>query len=198
MHQCFVTVKIWFGGKMDSRGGGFAMSDLNFDPTVGEEVRVLGRPGLFRVVRVYKKSSRTWRTKGDVGPQSSPLELMFVDLKSEEIGRVLTDVPAHSETLKFDETHPVRCAIEWLKENPVVPFPDYLVDYQVEARNDHQGNPAFYVRFFVEPDDQPSPEKIKELNRFLSSVQTLLLSLGLDRWPYVQVSEKRSLLDVAS
>lgn len=175
------------------------MGDLNFDPIVGEKVRVLGRPGLFRVVRVYMKPpTRTWRTKGDLGPPSPALELMFVDLKSEGNGEVLAHVPANSEKLRFDETHPVRCAIEWLKENPVVPFPDYVLDYQVEARDDHQGSPAFYIRFFVEPDDQPSPEKIKGLNRFLDSVSTMLLSLGLDRWPYVQVSEKRSLLDVAS
>jgi hypothetical protein len=179
--------------------GGSAMGDLNFDPVVGEEVRILGRPGLYKVVRVSMKSpTKTWRTKDDVGPSTSALELMFVDLKSEESAEMLTDVPAYSERLKFDESHPVRCAIEWLKENPVVPFPDYVLDYQVETKNDHQGNPAFYVRFFVEPDDQPSPEKIRELNRFLDSVSTMLLSLSLDRWPYVQVSEKRSLLDVAS
>jgi len=123
--------------------------------------------------------------------------LTFVDLKSEETGEVLTDVPAYSERLRFDETRPVRRAIDWLRENPVVPFPGYVLDYKVEARDDHQGNPAFYVRFFVEPDDQPSPEKITEINRFLGSVQTMLLSLGLDRWPYVQVSEKRSLINVA-
>jgi hypothetical protein len=179
-------------------GGALAMSDLNFDPIVGEEARLLGRPGLYKVARVYMKSSRIWRTKDGNGTPSSPLELMFVDLKSEESGEVLTDVPAYSERLKFDEARTVRRAIEWLRANPVVPFPDYLLDYQVEAKDDHQGNPAFYVRFFVEPDDQPSPEKIKGLNRFLDSVSTLLLSLGLDRWPYVQVSEKRSLLDVAS
>jgi hypothetical protein len=184
---------------MASTGGGFAMGDLNFDPVVGEEVRVLGKPGLYKVVRVYMKSpTRIWRTRGDDGPPSSALELMFVDLKSEESGEVLADVPAYSERLKFDETHAVRCAIEWLKRNPVVPFPDYVLDYQVEAKSDHQGNPAFYVRFMVEPDDQPSREKIKGLNSFLDSVSTMLLSLGLDRWPYVQVSEKRSLLDVAS
>jgi len=173
------------------------MSDLSFDPMVDEEVRVPRKPGLYKVVRVYSRSqTRTWRTKDDVGPPSSAFELMFVDLKSEESGKLLTEVPA--DILEFDETHPVRCAIEWLKENPVVPIPDYVLDYQVESKDDHQGNPAFYIRFFVEPDDQPSPEKIKELNRFLSSVETLLLSLGLDRWPYVQVLEKRSLLDVAS
>jgi len=184
---------------MASKGGGLAMADLNFDPRVGEEVRVLGRPGLYKVVRVYTMSpTATWRTEGDIGPPSSALELMFVDLKSEESGNVLRGVPAYSERLKFDETRPVHRAIEWLKENPVVPFPDYVLDYKVEAKDDHQGSPAFYIRFFVEPDDQPSPERIKELNRFLGSVSTMLLGLGLERWPYVQVSEKRSLLDVAS
>jgi hypothetical protein len=175
------------------------MSDLNFDPIVGEEVRVLGRPGLYRVVRVYRKPpSRTWRTNGDVGPSTSALEVLFVDLKSEDSSEILKEIPAHSEKLRFDETHPIRSAIEWLKENPIVPFPEYVLDYQVEAKDDHQGNPAFYVRFIAEPDDQPSPEKIRELNRFLDSVTNLLLSLSLDRWPYVQVSAKRSLLDVAS
>jgi len=175
------------------------MSDLNFDPIVGEEVRILGRPGLFKVVRAYRKpQTKTWRSMSDDGVPSLALELMFVDLQSEEGDEVLKDVPANTERLKFDEMHPVRCAIEWLKENPVVPFPEYLVDYEIEARDDHQGNPAFYVRFLVEPDDQPSPEKIKELKRFLGSVTKMLLSLDLDRWPYVQVSEKRSLVDVAS
>jgi len=100
--------------------------------------------------------------------------------------------------LQFDETRRVRRAIDWLKANSAALFPKYVLDYQVESRRDHLGIPAFFVRFFVQPDNQPSPEKINELNRFVGSVETMLLSLGLDRWPYVQVSEKRSLLDVAS
>jgi hypothetical protein len=173
------------------------MGDLNFDPIVGEEVRLLGRPGLYKVVRIYSIFSTVNQQPSDDGPPSSALEAKYIDLKSKESGKILTEVPARSERLKFDETHPVRCAIEWLKESPTVPFPDYVLDYQVEAKDDHQGNPAFYIRFFVEPDDQPSPEKVKGLNRFLDSVTTLLLSLGLDRWPYVHVAEKRSLIDVA-
>jgi hypothetical protein len=169
------------------------MVDVNFDPVRGEEVRVKGRPGLFRIICVRRPGEdhpnlnlRTFETREGT-----------VDLRREGNDFDLPGIPWHR--LDFvDETRPVRRAIEWLKENPVVPFPDYVLDYQVEARNDHQGNPAFYVRFFVEPDDQPPHEKIKELNRFLDSVSTMLLSLGLDRWPYVQVSEKRSLLDVAS
>jgi hypothetical protein len=169
------------------------MDNVNLDPAVGEEVRWGYQPGVFRVVRV--------RLPGDEHPNPNlrtPLSgLGTVDLQREGSHFIHESVPWG--VLQYvDETRPIRRAIEWLRENPVVPFPDYFLDYQVEAKNDHQGNPAFYVRFFVEPDDQPSPEKIDEINRFLGSVQTMLLSLGLDRWPYVQVSEKRSLLDVAS
>lgn len=158
------------------------MANLNFDPVVGEVVNTPGHfGGPFKIVAVHPT------TRAGLGS---------VDLEQMENGHLLEGVPW--SMLLFDETRRVRRAIEWLKENPVVPFPDYVLDFQVEARDDHQGNPAFYVRFIVEPDDQPSPAKIKELNRFLDSVTTLLLSLSLDRWPYVQVSAKRSLLDVAS
>jgi hypothetical protein len=158
------------------------MANLSFDPVVGEEVHTPGHyGGPFKIVAVHSTSRSGLGT---------------VDLRQVGNDYFLPGVPW--SMLLFDETRPVRRAIEWLRENPVVPFPDYVLDYHVEARDDHQGNPAFYIRFIVEPDDQPSPEKIRELNRFLNSVSTMLLSLGLDRWPYVQVSEKRSLIDVAS
>lgn len=157
------------------------MANLNFDPIIGEEVHTPGHyGGPFRIVAVHPT------THSGLGT---------VDLKQTGNDHLVSGVPW--TMLLFDETRPIRRAIEWLKENPVVPYPDYVIDYQVEAKDDHQGNPAFYVRFIVEPDDQPSREKIKELNRFLDSVTTLLLSLGLDRWPYVHVAEKRSLVDVA-
>jgi hypothetical protein len=188
---------------MDSTGGGLAMGDLNFDPIVGEEVRLLGRQGLYKVVRVYMKPpTRTWRTKGDVGPPSPALRLVFVDLKSEESDEVLTDVPA--ERLKFDETHPVRCAIEWLKTNPNGrKYPDFIIDYDVEARSDHAGNPSIFVRFLVDPDyfyenGRASQERIAALNEFTYQVQQVLLGLDLDRWIYVRSGEARRALDVAS
>jgi hypothetical protein len=172
------------------------MANLNFDPVVGEEVRMIGNPGLFEIVGVYPPN---WTT---VPPGWENNSMGAEGGRTVDLRRVGSDSIVRNirwDSLKYvDETRPVRRAIEWLKENPVVPFPGYVLDYQVEARDDHQGNPAFYVRFFVEPDDQPSPAKIEELNRFRGSVQTMLLTLGLDRWPYVQVSEKRSLLDVAS
>lgn len=190
---------------MASTGGGLAMGNLSFDPIVGEELRVLGRQGLYKVVRVYMKPpTKTWQTKGDVGPPSPALELMFVDLKSEESSEVLTDVPANSERLKFDETHPVRCAVEWLKTNPDGrKYPDYIVNYEVETGNDHAGNPSIFVRFLVDQDyfyenGRASQEKIAKLNEFTDEVQQTLLSLGLNRWTYVRAGEARRALDVAS
>jgi len=162
------------------------MAEINLDPRPGEEVLVRGHSGRFKITNVDPC----------VDSHRLPKFYGWVDVEHLTTGFKLLHIPV--EALIFDDERPVYRAIEWLKGNPVVPFPDYIVDYRVESREDHQGNPAFFICFFVEPDDQPSPEKIKELNRFLGSVETMLLSLSLDRWPYVQVSEKRSLLDVAS
>ncbi|MGC9223530.1 MAG: hypothetical protein ACP5E2_06365 [Terracidiphilus sp.] len=180
------------------------MGDLSFDPIVGEDVRVLGRQGLYKVVRVYRKPSRVLRAKNDVGHPSPALELMFVDLKSEVNNEVLTDVPANSEKLKFDETHPVRCAIEWLKTNPNDrKYPDFIVDYEISTRDDHAGNPSIFVRFLVDPNyfyenGRASQEKIAQLNEFTYGVQQVLLGLDLNRWTYVETGEARRALDVAS
>jgi hypothetical protein len=190
---------------MASTGGGMAMANLNFNPLVGEELRVLGRQGLYKVVRVHMKPpARIWRTEGDLGPPLPAGELMFVDLKSEESGEVLTDFPVNSGNLKFDETHPVRCAIEWLKTNPEGrKYPDYVVGCEVEPGNDHAGNPSIFVRFLVDPDyfyenGRASQERIAALNEFTYQVQQVLLGLDLDRWTYVQAGQARRALDVAS
>jgi hypothetical protein len=172
------------------------MHGLNFDPFVGQQVLARGYRGVYKIVSVRSPNLTAvpegWKPN-DMGAEGG----RTVDLRGVASDSFVQSVP-WAWLDYVDETGPVWHAIEWLKENPVVPFPDCVLDYQVEARDDHQGNPSLYVRFFVEPDDQPSAEKIKELNRFLDSVSTLLLSLGLDRWPYVQVSEKQSLLNVAS
>ncbi len=162
------------------------MAELDLDPRIGEEVFVRGHSGRYKITHVDPciDNDRIGRFLG------------WVDLEQLSTGFKLRHIPVGA--LNFDEERPVYRAIEEMKDSGTIRFPGYVLDYQVESKEDHQGNPAFFVRFFVEPDDQPSPEKIKELSRFLSSVETMLLSLSLDRWPYVQVSEKRRLLDVAS
>lgn len=175
------------------------MDDLNLDPIVGEEVRVRYRPGVFRIVNVYRPGEE----HPNPNLRTSEGRLGTVDLKREEDGFSLPAIPWHR--LNFvDETRPVRRAIEWLKTNPEGgKYPDYVVDYEVTAGDDHAGNPSFFVRFFVDrgyiyENGRPSEEKVAKLNGFLDEVRSTLNLLDLDRWTYVRAAESRRALDVAS
>jgi hypothetical protein len=162
------------------------MSEINLDPQVGEEVSLLGHWGRFKITKVDPciDNPRLTRYHG------------WVDVSELVTGFRHERIPV--EAILYDEDRPVYRAIEALRQSPESVFPKYVVDYTIETGEDHYGNPAFFVRFFVDADDQPSPEKIKELNRFRDVVETKLLSLSLNRRPFVLIKEKRSLLDVAS
>jgi hypothetical protein len=175
------------------------MDGLNFDPFVGQEVRVLGRPGVFRIVRIFQPGEehpnpnlRT--TEGRMGT---------VDLKREEDGFGLQAI-SWSRLNYVDETGAVRHAIEWLRTNPENrQFPNYIVSYELESGSDHAGNPSIFVRFLVDPDyfyenGRASQERIAALNEFVYEVQQVLLGLGLGRWTYVRSAEAQRALDVAS
>jgi hypothetical protein len=175
------------------------MDGLNFDPYVGQEVRVLGRPGVFRILHVYQPgeehSNPNLRTPEGLSGT--------VDLKREKDGFALPAIPWYRLNYA-DETGPVYQAIEWLKTNPDdKKYPDYIVDYEVEARNDQSGNPSIFVRFLVEPDyfyenGSPSQRNMAALSEFTFEVEQVLLGLDLDRWIYVQSGVARRVLDVAS
>jgi len=175
------------------------MDGLNFDPYVGQQVRVLGRPGVFRIIHVYQPSEE----HPNPGLRTSEGLLGTVDLKREEDGFGLPAIPWYRLNY-IDDTDRVRHAIEWLKTNPGGrPYPGYVVDYEVETGNDHAGNPSIFVRFLVDPDyfyenGRPSQERIAALNEFTYQVQQTLLGLGLFRWTYVRAGEARRALDVAS
>jgi hypothetical protein len=175
------------------------MDGLGFDPIVGQEVCVLGRPGVFRIVHVYQPGeehpNRGLRTREGLSGT--------VDLRRKEDGFELPAIPWYR--LRYvDDTGPVRHAIEWLKTNPDGrKYPDYIVDYEVETGNDHAGNPSIFVRFLVDPDyfyenGRASQERIAALNEFTYQVQQVLLGLDLDRWTYVQAGQAGRALDVAS
>jgi hypothetical protein len=170
------------------------MGYLNFDPEEGEEVGALGHSGRFRIVKVYPSGHIA--PPGLQNPGAGITTLGTVDLKLVGINHdfFLRGVPW--STLLFDESRPVRRALAWMETQD--PFPDFILGYDVELKDDHEGNPAFTIRFFVEAEDQPSAKSTKELNRFLGQVETTLLSLSLNRYPYVQVAERPRLLNVAS
>jgi hypothetical protein len=178
------------------------MANLNFDPVVGEEVRILGRAGLFKIVRVDRPDVRIAPPNArDIA--AGALGLGTVDLQIVGSDSVVQDVPW--ALLQFDdEARPVRRAIEWLSTDPDnLKHPSYIVDYEIEAKNDHAGNPSIFVRFLVDPDffyenGRPSQENIDALNEFTFEVKQILLGLGLERWIYVQTGVARRTLDVAS
>ncbi len=178
------------------------MADLNFDPVIGEEVSVLGRMEFFRIVSV--------QPSGRIAPPNlqniaaGALGLGTVDLQVVGSDSILRGVPW--AWLQFDdETRPVRRVIDWLKTNPDPshPYPDYVVGYEVETGEDHEGDPAYFIRFIVDPDyfegdGKDSDARIGDLSQFLQRVRTELLEVYPDRRPYVRVLEQRRLLDVAS
>jgi hypothetical protein len=175
------------------------MDGLNFDPYVGQEVRVLGRPGVFRILHVYRPG------KEHPNPNLRTPEGLSgtVDLQREKDGFALPGIPWYRLNYA-DETGPVHHAIEWLKTNPDgKKYPDYIVDYEVSTSDDHAGNPSIFVLFLVDPDyfyenGRASQGKIVALNKFTYDVQQVLLGLELNRWTYVQTGEARRALDVAS
>jgi hypothetical protein len=175
------------------------MEGPNFDPVVGEEVRVGFRPGIFEIVQV-RPSGEEYPNPNVQSPQSI---LGTVDLRQKRSGFALPAIPWHLLSY-VDETRFVRRTIEWLKTSPDGrKYPDYIVDYEVRGGEDHEGNPSIFVRFFVDPDyiyenGHASKEKVAALNKFLDGVRDELLILDLDRWISVGTGEARRALDVAS
>jgi hypothetical protein len=175
------------------------MEGPNFDPVEDEEVRVGFRPGIFKITKV--------RPPDEEHPNQNlhtPQNIFgTVDLQQRGNGFILPAIPWH--LLNYvDETRFVRRTIDWLKTSPDGrKYPDYIVDYEVNDGEDHEGNPSIFVRFFVDPDyfyenGHASEEKVRALNEFLDSVRNELLSLELDRWISVRAGEARRALDVAS
>jgi hypothetical protein len=181
------------------------MKGPNFDPIKGEEVRFRDnsqkRPGIFKIIGVHGAD--------DKPAQTSPLNvygrfgMATVDLRSQDNELDLPFIPL--DLLQYvDEARDVRRTIEWLKTSPDNrKYPDYIVDYEVNAGEDHEGNPSIFVRFFIDPDyfyenGRAPEEKVVALNEFLDGVRDELLSLDLEFRISVRVGEARRALDVAS
>lgn len=60
-------------------------------------------------------------------------------------------------------------------------------DFGVEFGDDSTGDPAVWIKFEIDQDDDPSTQKVNALNELTDSVTRLLLErLGPDPWPYVR------------
>jgi len=177
------------------------MDGPNFDPVIGEEVRVQGQSGLYKIIGVDRAVVRFAMPGMPVITDGSNV----VSLRRE--GRNTLDVIGGvpwTSLVYVDETRAVRRVIEWLKTNPDdLHYPENIGGYEIEARNDHAGNPSIFVRFLADTDyfyenGRTSQERIATLNKFTFEVEQILLGLGLDRWIYVRFGEVRRALEVAS
>jgi hypothetical protein len=176
------------------------MDGPNFDPVEGEEVRIEGNPGVFRIAQVHSPA----HSFPGFPPSGLDGMVTLEPIGISAIRQKRLDGISWTSLRYVDETRPVRRTIEWLKNSPDNrQYPGYIVDYEVKAGEDHVGRPSIFVRFFIDPDylyvnGQASEEKVIALNEFLDGVRDELLNLELDRWISVRVGEERRTLDVAS
>ena len=170
------------------------MSNLNFDPVVGEEVRIHGRPGLFKVVEVHPF---VWIAP--TGMEHLPVNKMgldTVDLQGEGGNSSLQGVPW--VLLEYiDETRPVRRFLEWLKQDDSFRYPQGITGFRVDSEERYDGEPQFVVRFLVDGAASPTREIVREWNDFTSRVREQILTLNLDRWVQVMVQKEQETMHAA-
>jgi hypothetical protein len=125
------------------------MDGPNFDPRVGEEVRVGFRPGIFKITKV-RPAGEEHPNQNLHTPESHPSALWICGRTAVALNCLQYLGIGWITSMRRAS---VRRTIEWLKTSPDGrKYPDYIVDYEVTAEDDHAGNPSIYVRFLVDPD----------------------------------------------
>jgi hypothetical protein len=63
--------------------------------------------------------------------------------------------------------------------------PTDVRSFELNFGSDSTGDPAVWVWFLVQEDQNPSAEKIARLDRFAKAVRDALLGANIKYWPYV-------------
>ena len=164
------------------------MVDLNLNPENGDEVRVLGRPGVFRVFKVYQPGEE----HSNPNLRTSEGLLGTVDLKQEEDGFILPAIPWYRLRYVDKEIRIIRRLLESLKQDESFRYPFGITDFRVDSEERYDGEPQFVVRFIVDSAVKPTREKVWEWNEFTSRVrERILASLDLDRWVQVMLQQEQ-------
>jgi hypothetical protein len=58
--------------------------------------------------------------------------------------------------------------------------------FDIRYGKDAAGDPAMWVRFEIDDEPDPAQEKVAALNDLRRAVQSQLLALDLEYWPYVE------------
>lgn len=70
-------------------------------------------------------------------------------------------------------------------------FPNFVKGYEVSTGEDSTDDPALYVKVLVSPQQKYSHATASQWNAFSSLLQEQLHGLRLQRYPYVQIGEKK-------
>jgi hypothetical protein len=70
-------------------------------------------------------------------------------------------------------------------------FPAFVKGYEVTTGEDSTGDPALYITILVSPERKYSQETVSQWNSFSNLLLDRLIGLRLQRYPYVQMGEKR-------
>jgi hypothetical protein len=70
-------------------------------------------------------------------------------------------------------------------------FPTFIRGYEVHVDDDSSGDPAIYVRILVPRQETYKALTVSQWNQFASLLQRSLTGLRIQRYPYIQIGEKR-------
>jgi hypothetical protein len=70
-------------------------------------------------------------------------------------------------------------------------YPAFVKGYEVSIDEDSSGDPALYIKILVARQGNYRAATVVQWNQFASLLQHSLITLGLHRYPYVQIGEKR-------
>jgi len=148
-------------------------------PERGPQIATPGHYGDLEVVRVDLKTrtaSFQVRTAGGLaGPETiAPLSTIR-PLSEEDSGKFWKML--------------VDDLIRILKEEGK--FPAFVKGYEVTTGNDSTGDPALYITILVAPQRQYSAQTVSAWNQFSNLFLDRLMGLRLQRYPYVEIGEKR-------
>jgi hypothetical protein len=69
----------------------------------------------------------------------------------------------------------------------LTPTSDAIKGVEFRLGRDSDDYPAVWVTILTNADDNPSTEKMAELNRVGETLRAAVLNSDIDRWPYVEI-----------
>jgi hypothetical protein len=148
-------------------------------PENGPQIAIQGHYGDLEVVSVdvtkWEAVFRARTASGPFGPEFTTRLSMIRPLSEEDTGKFW-------KMLVDDLMRVLKAEGK---------FPAFVKGYDVTTGEDSTGDPALYITILVSPERKYSQETVSRWNSFSNLLLDRLIGLRLQRYPYVQMGEKR-------